>query len=230
MGVFPSGNQPAKAKKKPTVQGRSIVQGRTSKSERHYFKVVKLALLHGKAIHHDGIKECDTEKYELAREEMQVAVNEENVEVQQKLTMAEKETMGLLVVTQEEMRIAVKVCYAREFNQPDESNWPKIINQLSARFGTNYRSIKQVFTSCRNGQTNPEKQKKGAGRKHKLDRNNAGLIAGAATLNGSASPSMATEICNAVNELNFPNEFKNDYAVCRNTFMSTLEAYTDFEW
>jgi hypothetical protein len=40
---------------------------------------------------------------------------------------------------------------------------------------------------------------------------------------------MATEICNAVNELNFPNEFKNDYAVCRNTFMSTLEAYTDFE-
>jgi hypothetical protein len=59
---------------------------------------------------------------------MQVAVNEENVEVQQKLTMAEKETMGLLVVTQEEMRIAVKVCFATEFNEPDETDWPNIIN------------------------------------------------------------------------------------------------------
>ena len=129
MGVFSSVNHPAKAKKNSAAQGRLIVQGRrTSKNECHFFKIVKLALLHGKAIHHDGIKECDTEKYELAREEMQVAVNEENVEVQQKLTMAEKETMGLLVVTQEEMRIAVKVCFATEFNEPDETDWPNIIN------------------------------------------------------------------------------------------------------
>ena len=110
MGVFSSGNQPAKAKKKSVllVQGRSRVQGRTSKSERHFLEVTKhaskserhflevtkhaLQVLHGKAIHHDGIKEYDMEKYELARKEMQVAVNEENVEVQQKLTMAEKET------------------------------------------------------------------------------------------------------------------------------------------
>jgi hypothetical protein len=66
MGVFSSGNQLAKAKKKPVVQGRSRVQGRTSKSERHFLEVTKHALqvLHGKAIHHDGIKEYDTEKYE----------------------------------------------------------------------------------------------------------------------------------------------------------------------
>jgi hypothetical protein len=56
------------------------------------------------------------------------------------------------------------------------------------------------------------------------------LIAGAAALNGSTLPNMATEICNAVNiKLNFPNKFETDYFVCRNTFMSTLNAYTDFE-
>jgi hypothetical protein len=55
------------------------------------------------------------------------------------------------------------------------------------------------------------------------------LIAGAAALNGSASPKMVTEICNAVNKAAFPENFESSYKVCRNTFMSTLQAYTDFE-
>jgi hypothetical protein len=76
---------------------------------------------------------------------------------------------------------------------------------------------------------NPEKQKKGAGRKHRLDADNEGLIAGAAVLNGLASPMLATEICNAVNKASFAVNFESDYKVCRNTFMSTLKAYTDFE-
>lgn len=63
----------------------------------------------------------------------------------------------------------------------------------------------------------------------RLDRDNPGLIAGAAALNGSTSPKMATEICNAVNKLKFPDKFEAEYSVCRNTFMSTLNAYTDFE-
>jgi hypothetical protein len=43
-------------------------------------------------------------------------------------------------------------------------------------------------------------------------------------------PNMTTEICNAVNKLNFPNKFETNYfAVCWNTFMSKLNAYTDFE-
>jgi hypothetical protein len=75
----------------------------------------------------------------------------------------------------------------------------------------------------------PRKQKRGAGRKHKLSRDNDGHIAGVAALNGSASPYMATEICNAVNKTNFPNEYKASYRICHNTFMSTLRAYTDFE-
>jgi hypothetical protein len=78
-----------------------------------------------------------------------------------------------------------------------------------------YNSIKQLFTACCNRETNPEKQMKGAGSKHKLDHNNAGLIAGAAALNGFTLPNMTTEICNAVNKLNFPNKFETNYfAVC----------------
>jgi hypothetical protein len=80
-----------------------------------------------------------------------------------------------------------------------------------------------VFKGCRDGSANPEKRQKGGGRKPKLEKDNAGIIAGVAALNGSASPKMATEICNAVN----PPELK----ICRNTFMRTIEAYeyTDCE-
>jgi hypothetical protein len=55
-----------------------------------------------------------------------------------------------------------------------------------------------------------------------------GLIAGAAALNGSASPSMATEICNAMNQINFHDDFEMHYRVCQNMFISALQAYTDF--
>jgi hypothetical protein len=143
--------------------------------------------------------------------------------------MEERKAMGLLVVTQEETRVAVKVCYIMEFDEPDEADWPPIIAELSARFGVTPMVVKRVFIACRDGKANPEKRKQGSGRKLKLCRDNVGLVAGAAALNGSASPNMATEICNAVNQLKFPNEFETEYKICRNTFMSTLAAYTDFD-
>ena len=55
---------------------------------------------------------------------------------------------------------------------------------------------------------------KGAGWKFKLDPDNPGLIMGAAALNGSTSPKMVTEICNAVNQLKFPEEFEEKYKIC----------------
>ena len=70
---------------------------------------------------------------------------------------------------------------------------------------------------------------KGAGQKCKLEPDNPGLIAGAAALNGSTSPKMATEICNAVNQIKFPEKFEEKYKICRNTFMNTLETYTDYD-
>jgi hypothetical protein len=58
----------------------------------------------------------------------------------------------------------------------------------------------------------------GGGRKPKLAQDNAGLIAGAAALNGLASPKMATDICNAVNA-------QQNLKICTNTFMRTLKMY-----
>ena len=40
-----------------------------------------------------------------------------------KKTMEERMAMGLLVVTQEETRVAIKVCYVIEYGEPDEDDW-----------------------------------------------------------------------------------------------------------
>jgi hypothetical protein len=217
--------------------------GRTKSARKHsrgrlqqYVDVDEVLELAEEPRRDDG--ESDTEENEQnvneaeSNEEYIVEEDHSNMTMAEKkdrkMTIKERKVAGLLVVTQEETRIAVKVCYVMEYEEPDEEDWPSIITELSQRFGVRYRVIKKIFCDCRDGKINLEKQKKGAGRKLKLSRDNAGLIAGAAALNGSASPKMATEICNATNQINFPNEYEN-YRVCRNTFMSTLRAYTDFD-
>jgi hypothetical protein len=109
----------------------------------------------------------------------------------------------------------------REFHSPPKSDWKPIVTVLKKRLGVARKSIQRVFKGCRDGSANPEKKQKGGGRKPKLAEDNAGLIAGVAALNGSASPKMATKICNAAN----PPELR----ICRNTFMRTIKAYTDCE-
>jgi hypothetical protein len=141
------------------------------------------------------------------------------------LTMVEKKSYGIDYVTQKEVRIAIKVAYIREFHSPDEEEWKKIVTNLQNRYGLSRKVIKRVFIMCRDGVANPEKQKVGAGRKAKLGHDNVGLIAGAAALNGSASPSMARDICNATNAQDGHPELK----VSKNTFMQTIKASTDCE-
>jgi hypothetical protein len=88
--------------------------------------------------------------------------------------------------------------------------------------GVSRNSIKKVCKGCRDGRANPEKKQKGGGHNPKLAEDNAGLVAGVAALNGSTSPKMTTEICNAAN----PPELR----VCQNTFMNnTIKLYTDCE-
>jgi hypothetical protein len=128
-------------------------------------------------------------------------------------------------VTQEEVRVAIKVAYVLEFNSPDQGDWKNIITDLKRRYGSSRKVIKRVFVKCRSGVDNPEKQKVGAGRKAKLGPGNVGLIAGAAALNGGASPGMATMICNAANAQDGHPELK----VSRKTLIRTLKAYTDCE-
>ena len=140
---------------------------------------------------------------------------------QQALTMEQRKSFGMDVLTQEELRIAIKVLYMWKYESPAESEWKPIITELKSEIGVSRNSIKKVFKGCRDGRANPEKKQKGGGRKPKLAEDNAGLIAGVAALNGSASPRMATQICNAEN----PPELR----VCRNTFMNTIKIYTDHE-
>ena len=155
--------------------------------------------------------------------------NEEEVSIigdKRRLTLAERESFGMDYVNQEELRVAIKVSYIREFNSPPESDWKSVISLLHYRWGASRKVIKGVFKGCRDGDRNAVKKQKGGGCKHKLPEDNEGLIAGAAALNGSASPSMATEICNAVNKATYPDQ---DLKICHNTFMLMLCAYTDFE-
>jgi hypothetical protein len=174
-------------------------------------------------------KDLDNAEDDSEEDEDEEDLDDEYNDEESPLTMEEKKLMGIDFVSQEEIRIAVKVAYVREFHSPDECDWQTIVTTLNERLGVSRKLIHRVFRKCRDGVENPEKQKKGAGRKHRLDADNEGLIAGAAALNGSASPKMATEICNAVNKAAFPELFETDYKVCRNTFMSMLKAHTDFD-
>jgi hypothetical protein len=61
------------------------------------------------------------------------------------MTMEERKQAGLLVVTQEETRIAVEVCYVMEYGEPNKEDWPSMTTELSQRFGFRSRVIKNVF-------------------------------------------------------------------------------------
>jgi hypothetical protein len=74
-----------------------------------------------------------------------------------------------------------------------------------------------------------EKQRKGAGQNHTLDKDNPGLIAATAALNNGTPPKLAVHICNAVNERKFPAEHTEKMKICCNTLMVTLKALTDFQ-
>jgi hypothetical protein len=123
------------------------------------------------------------------------------------------------------VRIAVKLLYIVEFNEPAEEEWASIITILQSRLGLWRKTMQSLFEKCRDRINNPEKVEEGRGIERKLDRKNEGLIAGAAALNNLVSPTMATYICNEVNRKKYPND--HDKQVCRNTLLDTLKSYTD---
>jgi hypothetical protein len=75
------------------------------------------------------------------------------------MTTEQRKSMGLLVVTHEEMRNAIKVSYIREYSKPDEDDWPPIILELSTRLGVTPKVVKNVFVACRGGKKKPRKAK-----------------------------------------------------------------------
>jgi len=146
-----------------------------------------------------------------------------------KLSIEERKELGMVFATQEEVRVAIKVAYVLEYNEPDESEWGSIATNLNARWGIRRRTVKEVFQRLRDGNANATKQKTGAGRPRKLKSDNEGLIAAAAALNNGTPPSLAVYICNSVNKRTYPSEYEDNLKICRNTLMATLKASTDFQ-
>ena len=178
--LFSSMNQPVAKAKKSNVSGKHLLTTKKSCLLSKLAFAVKSAKIKENVSKHNNDDHTDA--------------NNNHVKVEPMLTMEEKRAMGLLVVTQDEKRVAVKVCYITEFDEPDESEWPTIITILSKLFCLHPQTIRKVFTACCNGKEDAEKQMKGAGRKFKLEPDNPGLIVGAAALNGLTSLKMATEI------------------------------------
>lgn len=139
-----------------------------------------------------------------------------------RLRDADRKALGEHVLSQEELRTYVVVAYVKRFKEPDESSWGEIAETLSKEIGLNQRTTRSVLNRCHQHHANPAKQKPGAGRPKKLEKNNKGLLAAIVALNGGVPPNIATEICNAENA-------GTGVIVSRNTLMATIRDYTDVE-
>jgi hypothetical protein len=88
-------------------------------------RAVKKSILRGKLSDDNGKSDME-EDMNVGKE---VNKDEDHIEQEDytQMTMEERKAMGLLVVvTQEEACIAVKVCYVMEYREPDEADWPPI--------------------------------------------------------------------------------------------------------
>ena len=115
---------------------------------------------------------------------------------EKKMTMSEREELGLYVCTEQQIRTYLCVAYALRFDEPDEAEWPGIARQLTIEVNCDPRTVTDVFKKCRDRDEKAVQRKEGAGRPRKLDIDNEGLIAGAIALNNGAPPEIATFICN----------------------------------
>ena len=142
-----------------------------------------------------------------------------------RLSREEAINNGRVPLTEEHYRSYYLVCYLHRYDEPPEEDWDDIIKTIQLEVGGTRKAIKSVFEKAQNGDFNATRRKKGTGRPLKLDRNtNPGLVAAALALNVGVPPTLAVNICNSVNE-----KEGNDVSVCRNTLMSTINAYTDMQ-
>jgi hypothetical protein len=141
-----------------------------------------------------------------------------------KMTMKERADSGLVVISQEEKRIYIKVAYAIRYEEPEPCEWSQIAGDLMRETCMRRETIIEIFNKCQSGVPHPEQQTQGCGRPVKLERDNKGLIAAAVAINIGVPPAQATEICNMHNAMESPS-----ITVCRNTLMSTIQRYTDVD-
>jgi hypothetical protein len=133
-GQFSTSHQPAgKRKAKAAHKGAHKKHIQTaSLAELLVVRAVKKSILRGKLSNDNGKSDME----ENMNVDKEVNRNEDYIEQEDytQMTMEERKAMGLLVVTQEEAHIAVKVSYVMEYGEPDESDWSPIITELSTRF------------------------------------------------------------------------------------------------
>ena len=104
-----------------------------------------------------------------------------------RLQDADRKALGEHVLSQEDLRTYVVVAYVKRFKEPDESSWGEIAETLSKEIGLNQRTTRSVLHRCQQHHANPAKQKPGAGRPKKLEKNNKGLLAAIVALNGGVT-------------------------------------------
>ena len=125
------------------------------------------------------------------------------------------------------------IAYQERFEEPIENEWNEHVKMLQSEVGGEASTIRRVWKEAAAGNISCVTHKKGAGRPKKLDKSNEGLKAAAFALNTGVPPTLATTICNEVNERALRQQGVTDEdellasSVCRNTLMRTIKSFTD---
>lgn len=74
--------------------------------------------------------------------------------------MKEREEAGMLVCNETQIRSYIVVAYTMKYNEPNVSEWPRIVKEIIEDIGAHPATIKAVFRKCRDGDPNPAERKK----------------------------------------------------------------------
>ena len=140
-----------------------------------------------------------------------------------KLTMRQQEDEGKLAIHPSDYRAYYLICYQVRFDEPEKSEWPRLIKQIQSEVGGEATTIRNVFENARTGKF-VQGNKKGAGPPRKLAKDNVGLLTAAMAINVGVPVTLAASICNATNK-----RAGMDTTICRQTLIDTLKTYTDVQ-
>lgn len=91
---------------------------------------------------------------------------------------AERESLGLLSITQEQIRTYISVAYVLRFDEPMEDDWNDIAAALSKKLFCDRRTVLKVFERIEESLLVEcgVDRKQGSGRLRKLDENNPDFL------------------------------------------------------
>ena len=152
----------------------------------------------------------------------------QSIKREDRLCLGRREELGLMTVTEEQIRTYLSVAYAMGFNEPSADNWPEIAKELSAEVGYTTKSIITIFKKLENAYSVDVgiQRQGGTGPKRKLGNKNPGLAAASLALNANVGRVLATEVCNSVNK-----RILGDTAptISHQTLINTLKEYTEVQ-